>query len=49
MVMSNFVKKWKIKFLEKSGDRMVKYGNYFLMVIFGNDRAGCGKIYHLIQ
>lgn len=49
MVMSNFVKKWKIKFLEKSGDRMVKYGNYFLMVIIGNDRAGCGKIYHLIQ
>ena len=49
MVMLNFVKKWKIKFLEKSGDRMVKYGNYFLMVIIGNDRAGCGKIYHLIQ
>ncbi len=21
---------------------MVKYGNYFLMVIFGNGRAGCG-------
>ena len=35
--MSNFVKKWKIKFLEISGDRMVKYGNYFLMVNSGND------------
>ena len=28
---------------------MVKYGNYFLMVIIGNDRASCGKFYHLIQ
>ena len=43
MVMSNFVKKWKIKFLEESGDRMVKYGNHFLTVIFGNDRQVAEK------
>ena len=43
MVMSNFVKKWKINFLEISGDRMVKYGNYFLMVIIGNDRQVAEK------
>ena len=43
MVMSNFVKKCKINFLENSGDRMVKYGNYFLMVIFGNDRQVAEK------
>ena len=43
MAMSNFAKKCKIKFLEKSGDRMVKYGNYFLMVIFGNDRQVAEK------